>query len=67
MDSYAYIRTEPIKGTMRFADAQDEGSKRQLIDGDKDRSENVMIVDLLRMIWANMPKADGKSTAIVRD
>ena len=45
-----YIRTKPIKGTMpRSIDAtQDAALKQQLIDSDKDRAENVMIVDLLR-------------------
>ena len=44
------IVTKPIKGTMpRFADsALDEQSKQQLINSEKDRAENVMIVDLLR-------------------
>lgn len=45
-----HIVTKPIKGTMpRFADASlDAQSKQQLIDSEKDRAENVMIVDLLR-------------------
>ena len=44
------IVTKPIKGTMpRFSDPeQDQASKQQLIDSEKDRAENVMIVDLLR-------------------
>lgn len=48
-DTY-HIRTKPIKGTIpRGANVkQDEAFKQQLIDSDKDRSENVMIVDLLR-------------------
>lgn len=42
--------TKPIKGTMpRYADPQqDEASKQTLINSEKDRAENVMIVDLLR-------------------
>ena len=44
------IVTKPIKGTMpRFTDPQlDEQSKQSLIHSEKDRAENVMIVDLLR-------------------
>ena len=45
-----YITTKPIKGTMpRGSNTEiDEALKQQLVDSDKDRSENVMIVDLLR-------------------
>lgn len=44
------IITKPIKGTAPRGStaAQDDALKRQLIASDKDRSENVMIVDLLR-------------------
>ena len=44
------IITKPIKGTMpRYADSQlDEQSKQALKCSEKDRAENVMIVDLLR-------------------
>ena len=45
-----YILTKPIKGTMPrgSTDKQDESYKQQLVDSEKDRAENVMIVDLLR-------------------
>lgn len=44
------VVTKPIKGTMpRFEDVTlDENSKQNLINSEKDRAENVMIVDLLR-------------------
>jgi para-aminobenzoate synthetase component I len=43
-------RTSPIKGTRpRFADrAADEASKSELLASEKDRAENLMIVDLVR-------------------
>lgn len=45
-----HIITKPIKGTMPRGESseQDNALKQQLIASDKDRSENVMIVDLLR-------------------
>ena len=45
-----YITTKPIKGTMPRGSTitADEAFKQELINSDKDRSENLMIVDLLR-------------------
>ena len=45
-----HIRTKPIKGTMPrgLNIEQDNAYKQHLIDSEKDRAENVMIVDLLR-------------------
>ena len=45
-----HIRTKPIKGTMPrgLNTEQDNAYKQQLIYSEKDRAENVMIVDLLR-------------------
>ncbi len=44
------IQTKPIKGTMpRSSDPrQDQQAKQQLANSEKDRAENLMIVDLLR-------------------
>ena len=49
-ESERKIITKPIKGTMpRYSDPiKDENSKQALINSEKDRAENVMIVDLLR-------------------
>ena len=45
-----HIITKPIKGTMPRSTniQQDHAYKQQLTDSEKDRAENVMIVDLLR-------------------
>ena len=50
VDQHGLIETKPIKGTRpRFADTQqDELSRDELINSEKDRAENLMIVDLLR-------------------
>lgn len=45
-----FILTKPIKGTVPrgYSAEQDEQLKRQLANSEKDKAENVMIVDLLR-------------------
>lgn len=44
------VETKPIKGTRprKLDEAEDEQQKHQLLTSQKDRAENVMIVDLLR-------------------
>jgi para-aminobenzoate synthetase component 1 len=44
------VETKPIKGTRprKLDEAEDEQQKHQLVTSQKDRAENVMIVDLLR-------------------
>src|SRR6266487_2354137 len=44
------ILSQPIKGTSKRINnkQQDDASKKQLVNSSKDRSENVMIVDLVR-------------------
>ena len=44
------LESEPIKGTMRrgIDEREDDELKKQLQNSEKDRAENVMIVDLLR-------------------
>lgn len=44
------VKAEPIKGTIRkgVTDAEDTAQKAKLLSSEKDRAENVMIVDLLR-------------------
>jgi para-aminobenzoate synthetase component 1 len=50
IDGHRMIRTSPIKGTRPRGKtaAEDEQLKQELLASEKDRAENVMIVDLLR-------------------
>lgn len=50
IDAEGRVVTKPIKGTAARAEtpAEDEAAKLRLAASDKDRSENLMIVDLLR-------------------
>lgn len=50
VDTQGNVQSRPIKGTApRFADtAQDEASRAALAVSEKDRAENLMIVDLMR-------------------
>jgi para-aminobenzoate synthetase component 1 len=44
------VITQPIKGTTKRSDniAEDDALKQELLDNEKERAENVMIVDLVR-------------------
>ena len=59
IDKNGRMESRPIKGTApRFADAkQDEESKRQLEKSEKERAENLMIVDLMRNDLARSSEA----------
>lgn len=50
VDAQGHMQSRPIKGTApRFADeAQDEASRAALAASEKDKAENLMIVDLMR-------------------
>ena len=43
-----HIMSQPIKGTSKRNHASEEESKKKLFESEKDRSENVMVVDLVR-------------------
>lgn len=49
-DAEGHARAEPIKGTIRkgTTEAEDVAQRSALLTSEKDRAENVMIVDLLR-------------------
>ena len=59
IDKNGRIESRPIKGTApRFADAkQDAESKKQLEKSEKERAENLMIVDLMRNDLAKSSEA----------
>ena len=50
VDPHGLVRTRPIKGTRPRASIQvaDEELANELVESDKERAENVMIVDLMR-------------------
>ncbi len=50
LDSQGRAKAEPIKGTIRrgMTEAEDAVQRSALLSSEKDRAENVMIVDLLR-------------------
>lgn len=54
------IISQPIKGTVKRAisnTAKDEALKKELLQSSKDRSENVMVVDLVRNDFSRVCKA----------
>lgn len=61
------VETRPIKGTVkRFDDKlQDEVSKNKLINSQKDKSENIMIVDLLRNDLSKVSKPGSVSVPVL--
>ena len=64
----AKIRVRPMKGTMARGrtEAEDDEHRRELCSDPKNRSENVMIVDLLRNDLGRLLHAGGGGTVIPR-
>ena len=64
----AKIRVRPMKGTMARGrtEAEDEEHRKELCSDPKNRSENVMIVDLLRNDLGRLLHAGGGGTVIPR-
>ena len=44
----SHIISQPIKGTLKREVSDEHVSRKKLYESEKDRSENVMIVDLVR-------------------
>lgn len=58
------ICSQPIKGTNRYCDTDNEAAQAALLESEKERAENVMIVDLVRNDLSRVAK---KGTVNVRE
>ena len=47
--------SQPIKGTNRYSEEDNESAKIALAQSEKERAENVMIVDLVRNDFLELP------------